>query len=426
MPFAKVCYPATTSICQYSPSTQTIHIINRLSSNSTYPNSYAAWDVIMHEYGHHVQRTLNITFGEGGNHNSGTNNIDRTDVVDSTRKEHGTKLAWGESWPTVFAIMAQQYYIEELANIYTVGDSTYTNYSSINYSIETEEVFLGEGCERSIMYVLYDLYDSVNENHDTITLGHQFLWDLVDESNAVTFSAFIQYLYDTDLFSIDELGKLLSMCGMAASNLTVVSNSVPSFTWSGYGGSDRRQYDDYVVVFATSSREIFRTTSLSNREYTLTENQWSMLLNSGSNTIKWRVLSSGTEEYETGPYSTAWHTFNLPTITPLAMNSSVSGEIASSGDYNWYKFTAPTTGNYKLYTEGTTDTKGELFTLPTFDGSSTGSIMYNDDGHIDADGNIANMGITYTLEAGQTVYLKVSAYSTFTGVYVVLVDEYNY
>ena len=36
------------------------------------------------------------------------------------------------------------------------------------------------------------------------------------------------------------------------------------------------------------------------------------------------------------------------------------------------------------------------------------------------------MGITYTLEAGQTVYLKVSAYSTFTGVYVVLVDEYNY
>ena len=59
-------------------------------------------------------------------------------------------------------------------------------------------------------------------------------------------------------------------------------------------------------------------------------------------------------------------------------------------------------------------------------GDKESSPVSNDDGHVDSNGNVANMGIVYELHDGQVVYLKVSAYSTFTGSYVLFVNQYNY
>ncbi len=425
-----VVYPADGTICAYNDQSKTIKIISGYSENENVINAFEAWDVIMHEYGHHVQHEIGIANSPKGPHDRGENSIDKEEYTDEDRKDKGTRLAWAESWPTVFGIMAQQYYISELQNIDTVGDENYTANNGLNYSVETEEYSLGEGSEDSIMYLLYDLYDAYNENdpHDTVELSHYNMWAYVKASQAVTLSEFIQYLYENELCTIDGLGKLLSKCGMSATNLTVVSGNTPTFTWDGYGGSVKEPYDKYEVVIATSTKELLRINTGSAKRCILTNYQWKVLRDSGSNVIKWRVLSSGNRVYpSTGPYSTAWHTFNLPEITTITINSATQGNISSSGDYNWYKFVAPAAGYYKFYTEGTTDTIGELFEkVPMFDGSCDGSLMYNDDGHVDPNGNVANMGIVYELHAGQIVYLKVSAYSTFTGSYVVFVNQYNY
>lgn len=430
MSAVSVVYPADGTICVYDDESKTIEIISGYSEDENVINAFEAWDVIMHEYGHHVQYEIGIINSPKGPHNRGENSIDKEEYTDENRKDKGTRLAWAESWPTVFGIMAQQYYISELQNIDTVGDENYTSNNGLNYSVETEEYSLGEGSEDSIMYLLYDLYDSYNANdpHDTVELSHYNMWAYVKASQAVTLSEFIQYLYENELCTIDGLGKLLSKCGMAATNLTVVAGKTPSFTWEGDGGSIKEPYDKYEVVFAISTGEILRINTGSAKRCILTKHQWEVLRDSGSNVIKWRVLSSGNLVYpSTGPYSTAWHTFNLPEITTITINSATQGNISSSGDYNWYKFVAPAAGYYKFYTEGTTDTIGELFEeAPMLDGSCDVSLMYNDDGHVDSNGNVANMGIVYELHDGQVVYLKVSAYSTFTGSYVLFVNQYNY
>ena len=422
MPDVDVYYPINDINCGYDPDLNRIYIIHQ-SAATNYPASYASWDVIMHEYGHHVQCQLDITENPGVKHNSFENDIDINSFTDEERKEKGTKLAWAESWPTVFGIIAQKYYINELTNIVTVGDVSYTSYNSADYSIEYGQFCLGEGCERAIMYFLYNLYDSDNDDIDTVALGHQFWWDVSDASNAKTFSAFIDYVCYLDILTIDQLGKLLSYSGMAVSNLRMSSGSLPSFIWDGYGGSEYHPYNSNVIVFAKpSDQEIFRTNAVSRNRYQLKNEEWGTLLASGYTTIKWRVISREISDFSTGPYSTAWHTFNIPDFTALSLNENIN-DVVSVGEYNLYNFTAEESGTYKFYTEGDTDTVGELYSLFPYDGSTTGRLIYNDNGHTDSQGNSTNMGITYELEAGQTVYLKVYTYIGNLRQYEICVDR---
>ena len=416
-----VYYPASGNNCWYSNGH--IYICSQIKENAL--PSHASWDAIMHEYGHHVQYQIGITENSGGNHVSSNNDIDIKTFTDSERKEKGVKLAWAEAWPTVFAIMAQQYYSNELLNIQTVGDANYDAYNPTSYSLEIEQLQLGEGCERSIMCVLYDLYDSgTNESFDTVALGHQAMWNLVDASNATTFYDLINYIYNTGMITIDAIGYILEISGMAVSDLSIFDNTIPSFLWYGEGGSIKHPYNSFSVVFAKpSNQEIFRTSPISTNQCFLTEEEWGMILSSGSTTIKWRVLASEMSNFPTGPYSSAWRTFNIPEITTLSLNTPVNG-YATSGEYTWYSFTANTSGYYVFYTEGTTDTEGELYSLIPYDDSVTGRLMWCDDGHTDSQGNSTNMGITYELEAGQTVYIKVGLHYVYSGQYVMRVSEY--
>ena len=88
-----------------------VTISSALRKNPTYPNSYSSWDVIGHEYGHHVQKCYGLTSNPGGNHAIGSNNIDaQYDIKKDdniTRKytlkeskDRGLKLAWGEGCAT--------------------------------------------------------------------------------------------------------------------------------------------------------------------------------------------------------------------------------------------------------------------------------------------------------------------------------------
>lgn len=247
----KIIYPHSDSGCSYSIGSKTIRISNA-SADAGFPEAYASWDVIMHEYGHHMQYEMDITNSPNGKHFSSENDIDaRKD------KSEGIRLAWGESWPTVFAFVAQNYYQEYLTNIDAVNGPEYESYNGLSYNLESNNIKLGEGCERSIMSVLWDLFDvsSDTDSLDSINLGFQKWWDITTISGTYTFSDFIQNFYTEYPELKGEIGKNLTYYGMAPSiyNFTPVQispNMSPlNISWAGQGGSNRNPNNSFQVVF---------------------------------------------------------------------------------------------------------------------------------------------------------------------------------
>lgn len=113
----------------------------------------------------------------------------------------------------------------------------------------------------------------------------------------------------------------------------------------------------------------------------------------------------------------------------IELNEVKQGNLIS-GKYYWYKFTAPVSGEYKFYTEGSTDTYGELFSVVVAARSTENRLSngYNDDA---GDGN--NFLLEYDLEANQTVYLRVRGWNWIrTGSFNITVEttehihEYTY
>lgn len=159
--------------------------------------TYNYWDLILHEYGHHLQYWLDITDSPGGRHYS-------------NKEDKDPKLAWGESWPTIFANLVTKYYSNVLTGIPYIDDDNYDAPDSNQrwgYSLENLEngIKYGEKCERDIMYVLFDLFDGFNssEPFDKVSLNHQGLWDLVYNSAAYTFSEFYEYVINQDIIDIN-------------------------------------------------------------------------------------------------------------------------------------------------------------------------------------------------------------------------------
>ncbi|MDR2267239.1 MAG: hypothetical protein LBE09_06635 [Christensenellaceae bacterium] len=90
-----ILYPAATEGCTYDRETLRMYIVPA-SKDGDYIKSYAAWDVIMHEYGHHIQYDMDITAGVEGTHFAYENDID-SNYNATHNKGVGIRLAWGES-----------------------------------------------------------------------------------------------------------------------------------------------------------------------------------------------------------------------------------------------------------------------------------------------------------------------------------------
>lgn len=97
----------------------------------------------------------------------------------------------------------------------------------------------------------------------------------------------------------------------------------------------------------------------------------------------------------------------------ISLNSSVSGGIETSGDVDCFKFIPTSTGDYLFYTTGSTDTKGSIE-------DANGTVLASNDDH--GSGN-SNFIIKHTLVSNTTYYIKVSAFSTKTGDYVINISK---
>lgn len=421
--------------CHYHSNSKQIHITGSNKDDSS-PKSYASWDPIMHEYGHHIQYELGITASPGGTHfdvdmvehfykEYKDNQLcptcskkERTLLPLKDCKDYGIRLAWGEAWPTVFGIMAQNYYINLLKDIDTVGDAKYTSYNSLIFNVETNNDE-SDGNEIAIIEFLWDLFDdesqsfSLIEYYDTFNLGHKNMWDLIASSKATTFSEFLNYIYNNTSLDRSNLGNLLGIMNLTAYDLHFFNSLeyLPRLQWE-IGGSTNYKQNKFIVAFYDSNKtEILKTEEIiGNHTYVLSENEWNSILNKTTDFFYCSVWSYQDDGYGcvTGPYISEYKKVNLTDLaSSINVDEPISGWVSNSDDYNWYKFIAPSSGIYTFYTEGTTDTFGELFSRLIF-GSNTENCLTADD-NSGVDGNFK---IKYTLDYNEVIFIRVRAFDT--------------
>lgn len=214
-----------------SDKTQYNYLFNRIDLRGIESDyDYADWDVIFHEYGHHIQHILGNINILGCHHSSDTD-LSLTYGIDG-----GTMLAWHEAWPTIFGEIAQQYYSEYLSNIAGVADGGYTDsgnriYSypspSFKYNDISNVLYNNEAFEKAIMGVLYDLYDNdSNESHDKVSLGARGWWAATVNSDITNFMNFFDIYYSSLSYEAykNNVCKIVQYYGMPATLYDYTTN----------------------------------------------------------------------------------------------------------------------------------------------------------------------------------------------------------
>lgn len=360
-----------------------------------YPETYASWDVIMHEYGHHIQVKFNITDSPGGNHPI-THNLTERYV-----KDIGVRLAWGEAYPSVFGAMAQEYYASTLQNIDTVGDTRYTSYTGADLDYEVMER-KGEACEASIIGVFWDLFDGLNESYDTISLSHSNYWDMITDMGEVaqnenekvgTMSAFCNYFvqkYDTE--KVYALGKLLSFYKIAPSNtMALVDGETPLFSWDANGNTylpdqqPRYPNDHFSLVFYDMrGDEVLRIDDIGTTSYTLADEEWQTVMCGYGQQYTVIVVGYQIYDHKDGEYSSpatgGYYSAPLQIAKPIE-NQSSSIVQNSPGNMRYFEKTMTITpGTY--YDLHVTFMNAGTKLIQTFSSEYTALELYSESGDL--------------------------------------------
>ena len=289
-------------------------------------NDYSDWDVIMHEYGHHIEFILNIILYPPYEHYSSVNHSDKWGI------DEGTRVAWGESWNTVFALMAQDYLITEGRldnNIPTADDTKYTDNGN-GYDLESsvssywKASRLGDACEQSIMAVLWNLYDNYDATIDTISISHEEWWNLTTESGKYRFSDRANRFYELYADKPEKIAafaELLTHYKMAPMSPTVLNSAdvsistPPSLSWVPQGGSTSFPNNNFdVIIYDDSYNEILCVENLEVTSYTFNADDWNQALKDHgytcNDTIDIYITVAGSRvepqwfdsNFKTGPY----------------------------------------------------------------------------------------------------------------------------
>lgn len=285
------------------------------NSLNIYKTAYLSWDIMLHEFGHLIQNHYGIARSPGGSHG-----ISSDLIVSRNSKDEGIRLAWGEAWPTVFAIMVSQYY--NLDYPY-VNDARY----DANNGSEEPTIFWGrslenqmanppgEGCELTIMQILYDMFDSaIEDGKDYMQMTHKQIWDIVTGSGATTFSEFAAKVYGSDLY-YNDFGTIMSANNVAGKmydmvdnkfNLSVGGNSKTALSrqnklslaiCSGYYGTS---------LGTINSTSFSPTGTANNVSLSIPSTLLSKMFRDPGALVTARLTTWQTNSPVTGPYYTSW------------------------------------------------------------------------------------------------------------------------
>ena len=214
------------------------------------------WDVTLHEYGHYIMDAYNFENNPGGSHSSSAN-------LSTTRgsKDIGVRLAWGEGWPTFFAVSGLKQMGFASLGIPNVGDMQYqdTEDTTITNHLEND-IGVGEDNELSVMTTLWDLVDA-NADGEEVAMSPKSLFQKIKASGATK----IGDVWDTLVQgkSNEEkarYGKLFGLHKIAPEQLTpsdrAMLDTSTNFSWRKNGAGPSNPLNDHHVRFFGSD---FRT-----------------------------------------------------------------------------------------------------------------------------------------------------------------------
>ena len=253
-------------------------------------------DVAAHELGHHVAQQLEIEDSPGGRHRLVEN-------LSTTRgKSAGTRLAWGEGWPSYFGVSALA---EEAAGagIPTLGDARYQDGEDAEIDIGLEgKAIRGEDNERTVMNVLWDLYDGHDDGRDHVHLGPQAVWDTLDGGDPTTLS---------EAYALLSPNKRVEAVNCVFTDMNVaprldgpasVGAAAPTFRWRRGNGGDFRN-DRFSVAFRDVDDRLLHNTPLRpGQSYTVPLSTWRELRASSGGTVRVSVVGLQSDAPVTGPY----------------------------------------------------------------------------------------------------------------------------
>ncbi|MEQ1699138.1 MAG: hypothetical protein ABMA25_03465 [Ilumatobacteraceae bacterium] len=280
------------------------------------------WDVMLHEYGHYVADLLNIESNPGGSHSN-------TNLSDTKGKDVGTRLAFGEGWPTYFAVSALREMGTASLNIPNIGDTSYqdTEDQVLTDNLEIGET-LGEDNENTIQSILWDLYDAPVDGIDRVAMGTDAIWDLLDAGNPASWRLSTAYplfapgasATENDrncIFSQQNVSPRLA--GAESVSLGAAPAS-PTLTWSrGNGGNYPNNQFEVQYRDSTGGTLLFTSGTITALTYTAPSPDWADAVAASDGTIVVSVIGTQTNTPATGPYRSCAKTFDLTvaTYTPL-------------------------------------------------------------------------------------------------------------
>lgn len=430
-------YPSNEGF-KYLPADKTILIDNSQDSFITQgPKSYLAWDVIGHEYGHHLQQSFGFSNGYSGPHFSGASDIlqafehakeNGETISDEAAKAQGLGLAWNESWPSFFSVVSQYSFPSYLNTIPYLKDKYLTQPGqSIGYSIDSDEYLLGDGCERTIMAFLYKLWDSENySSYDNISISEQSLWQLVVNAAPDFLCSFVNYLYNSSLsFDRNDLGLLLEGLRLSASNISVSSgyanySNLPVFSWdkNGYSFSFDgvlKQFDNdrFKLSFYDEDKYCLFERIVYGGSVALNQTEWNQILCSVGSYYYVTIESYDTLGFQSGPYYSGFHRFNKPS------SASYSAPLGALGSRRYYERELAIAPGTQWTVTLNFPTSG-LKAIQTFGNKDTELYLYNSDetvliDHDDDSGYQRNAYLVLDATAGVNYKLKVKLYSSLIG-----------
>ncbi|MEK8017412.1 MAG: S-layer homology domain-containing protein [Candidatus Parabeggiatoa sp.] len=300
------------------------------------------WDVLHHEYGHYVSKRGNVanrTSTGGSSHGSCENLMNAR----SYSKEHAIQLAFSEGWPTFFALSLQKERNTASLRVPNAGDLFYqdTEDCTISDDIESQGCIgnQGEDNEETVTRILWDLYDSSDDDGDTkVALGDKAIWKALRSTSANTLSKAWESIVNSRpaatrledsvkyaaIFSEHKVSPKLTA---PADEETIKDTSTPlTFKWESNGAGKNHRLNQFTIEFYENdfSGKPFFTKSIKgdlkkdlkkdSKSYTpskigfILPSDWETISSSIDIKIRWVVRGKNTEKPITGPYLSPAHT----------------------------------------------------------------------------------------------------------------------
>lgn len=278
-------------------------------------------------------------------------------------------------------------------------------------------------CNVFYMICMDDYDNNILESFDSVSLGHEDMYNFIVDSGATTFFEFYSYFrsnYSEDKSIYSELGKLLEYHNFTTSApvTSKITQMCPSFEWHWFESLEANYYTNrmFKLNFYDYDRDLILQTDYFSSGDTLTEDEWTEIINA-SYYFYVSVTIYEVTDYESY-YESEWTYYPRPVVGNACYNEPI-GNTFYGNDCYWYVFIAPQTETYTIQSTGNVDTYGEIFS-EVVAGKSLNGLIVGDDNS----GENNNFLLTYSLKVGERIYIRVSTVGwNKTGAFEILVSS---